>query len=130
MYSDCNTCCFICHVHRRGCRAYHFGILHYGYCSYLLCISHLQDSQSKEKILFRYIVSYGYQELKFDIKTQVHINTPYSPRYLLYKSKEDCEYILETERRRRAISDRLCHLLTRKEVNDIYNFLILRDKKM
>lgn len=76
-----------------------------------------------------FYVSYGYQELKFDIKTQVHINTPYPPRYLLYKSKEDCEYILETERRRRAISDRLSHLLTRKEVNEIYNFLILRDKK-
>ena len=75
-----------------------------------------------------FYVSYGCQELKFDIKTQVHINTPYSPSYLLYKSKEDCEYIHETERRRRAISDRLCHLLKRKEVTDIYNLLILRDK--
>ena len=36
-----------------------------------------------------FYVSYGCQELKFDIKTQVHINTPYSPSYLLYKSKED-----------------------------------------
>lgn len=75
-----------------------------------------------------FYVSYGYQELKFDIKTQVHINTPYSPRYLLYKSKEDCEYYFETVRRRLAISNRLYNLLTLEEVNQLYEILIQRDK--
>lgn len=75
-----------------------------------------------------FYVSYGCQELKFDIKTRVHINTPYSSRYALYNSKQEYEYCIETERRRRAISDRLYQFLTKEEANDIYNLLILRDR--
>ena len=31
MLASCCTCCFICHIHRRGCRAYPSKILDYGY---------------------------------------------------------------------------------------------------
>lgn len=100
---------------------------------YLFNIDRRDKVNDKEVFVSRvgkkyFYVNYGYQELKFDIKTQVHINTPYSPRYVLYNSKQEREYHLETERRRRAISDRLYRFLTKEEVNDIYNLLILRDK--
>lgn len=100
---------------------------------YLFNIDRRDKSNDKEvsvsKIGKKYFyVNCGYQELKFDIKTRVHINTPYSPRYVLYSSKQECEYHFETGRRRRAISDRLYQFLTMEEVNEIYNLLILRDK--
>lgn len=101
---------------------------------YLINIDRRDKENDKEVLVSRvgkkyFYVSYGCQELKFDIKTRVHINTPYSSRYTLYNSKQEYEHHLETERRRRAISDRLYQFLTKEEVYDIYNLLILRDKQ-
>lgn len=101
---------------------------------YLFNIDRRDKANDKEVFVSKvgkkyFYVSYGCVKLKFDIKTQIHINTPYSPRFKLYKSKEDCEYILETERRRKSIANELYHLLTREEVNRIYDFLILRDER-
>lgn len=73
-------------------------------------------------------IGLGYHDIKFERNTLKHVNSPYSPRYTLYNSKQECEYKLETERRRRAISGRLYQFLTMEEVNEIYNLLILRDK--
>ncbi len=100
---------------------------------YLVNIDRRDKENDKEVLISRIGKKYFYvscrcQELKFDIKTRAHINTPYSPRYALYNSKQEYEYCIETERRRRAISDRLYQFLTKEEVNDIYNLLILRDK--
>lgn len=93
-----------------------------------------KDRRDKEKDKEVFVTKVGKKyfyvnEIKFDIQTKVHINTPYSSRYILYKSKEDCEYIRETERRRLEIANRLYLFLTREEVNEIYNNIINRNEQ-
>lgn len=100
---------------------------------YLVNIDRRDKENDKEVFVSKvgkkyFYVSYGYQDIKFDIETKAHINTPYSSRYVLYNSKQEYEYNIETKRRWKAISDRLYMFLTKEEVNEIYNMLILRDK--
>jgi len=100
---------------------------------YLVNIDRRDKANDKEVFVSKvgkkyFYVNYRYQDIKFDIKTRVHINTPYSSRYMLYDSKQEYEYHIETKRRWKAISDRLYRFLTKEEVNEIYNMLILRDK--
>lgn len=104
-----------------------------GQTFYLFNIDRRDKEEDREVTVLRigkkYIYVKGrYEEIKFEKDTLQHVNPPFSPKYTLFNSKQECEYQIETERRRQEISNRLYYFLTMEEVNELYNLLILRDK--